>query len=97
MRVCPQCGYIDDYTWRPKIWHTHSEIEICRLCDLEIISPKLALRLKTEPTACDEYYAYRISRTGIWVYRRPLIIYKIQGWKDIPAEMHKKPKNGVLS
>ena len=92
MRVCPKCGYIDPMAWRPRSWHTHSEIEICRASDLEYIDSELAKKIINADggTVLDKYYAYKLSKTKIWIYRRPRIVFDIQGWKDIPAEKAKQ-------
>ena len=92
LRVCPKCGYIDPMEWRPRSWHTHSEIEICRFSDLQNLNLKLAEQVSKQETVLDKYYAYKLSRTGVWVYRRPRIVFDIQGWKDIPAETPKRPQ-----
>jgi len=82
--------------WRPRSWKTHSEIEIARLSDLEYAEPEFAKRLKAahheSRDLIEEPYAYKISRTGIWVYRRWTEIYKVQGWKIFPAERHTSKK-----
>lgn len=90
MRICPKCGYVDPPEWRPKSWHTHSEIEICRYSDLELIDADLAEQISDGSTFLDQYNAYKRSKTGIWVYRRPRFIYDVQKWKDIPAETPKR-------
>jgi len=78
--------------WRPRSWHTHSEIEICRFSDLQNLDPKLAEQVSKKETVQDKYYAYKLSKTGVWVYRRARIIFDIQGWKDIPAETPRHPR-----
>ena len=100
MKVCPECGYIEPFEWRATTWHSTQGNDCCRLSDLENMDPELSQLLKdawrsnrkVSSEACtviQKHYAYRISKTGIWVIRRWIEIYKIQGWKDIPAESRK--------
>jgi hypothetical protein len=56
--------------------------------DLEAENPELLEKIKTTGEYADKDYAYRITKTKIWIIRRWLPIWKIQGWKDIPAESH---------
>jgi len=83
--VCPDCGYIE-YHWRPKTWDTTCGDWLCRLSELQEFNPEFAERLKKEKEVTDKTFAYKISKTGIWVIRRWIKIYEIQGWKNIPAE-----------
>lgn len=96
MRVCPECGYEEPIEWRPTTWKSAQYIDCCRISDLETIDKELAdlLRLKRklkgeEQTAIKKNYAYRLTKPGVWVMRRWLPIYKIQKWKEIPAEQRK--------
>lgn len=94
MKVCPKCGFVDPDHWRAKSWHTHSAIEIARVSDLEYAESEFLKRLKdANGEMIEGNYAYKISKTGIWVYRRWVEIWKIQGWKEIPAEKHNPPKH----
>lgn len=93
MRVCPKCGFVDSWIWRATTWHSTQGNECCRACDLEIEDPQLLKKIvESKGTFQDEHYAYRITKTRVWVIRRWLPIFKIQGWKDVPAESHHKPK-----
>lgn len=56
-----------------------------------MFEPELADRLKKEGELTMGYYRYKITKTGVWVLRRWIEIWKVQGWKEIPAEMHKPP------
>lgn len=95
MRVCPKCGFIEPMEWRPSSWKSGQYIDLCRVSDLENLEPELFKKLKDKPigeTILEGYYAYRITKTGVWVQRRWIEIYKIQKWFEIPAEIHHKPK-----
>jgi hypothetical protein len=99
MRVCPKCGYIEEIDWRPTTWKSAQYIDCCRVADLENLDPELASQLKAawkanpgKGTIIQGIYAYRITKPGIWVFRRWIDIFKIQGWAEIPAEQHKAPK-----
>jgi len=95
MRVCPNCGYVEPFEWRPTSWKSGQYIDICRVSDLQNIDPELHSDLKLLPigeTVLKGHYAYRITRTGVWVQRRWIEIYKVQNWQEIPAEMHRKSK-----
>jgi hypothetical protein len=83
--VCPQCGYVE-YNWRPKTWDTTCGDWLCRVSEIEQFNPILAERLKKEHELTDNNCAYKISKTGVWVIRRWIQIFKVQGWKNIPAE-----------
>ena len=102
MRVCPVCGYVEEIDWHPTTWKSAQYIDCCRLADLENLNPKLATELKVawknnpgKGTVIEGIYAYRITKPGIWVFRRWIEIFKIQGWKEIPCEQH-KPKKLLL-
>ena len=90
--ICPKCGYVE-YDWRPKTWDTTCGDWLCRLVELEQVNPGLAERVKKEKEVVIEPYAYKLSKTGIWVIRRWTQIWKVQGFKNIPAEKVKKPKD----
>ncbi len=104
MKVCPECGYVEPFEWRATTWHATQGNECCRLTDLMNLNKELAEELKAKfdvpgkytadkTTVVKKHYAYRISKTGVWVIRRWIEIYKIQGWKDIPAERRKPAKD----
>ena len=82
--VCPSCGYVE-YHWRPKTWDTTCGDWLCRLSEVQNFNPDLAEKLK-HGDVTDKHFAYKISKTKVWVIRRWIEIYKIQGWKNIPAE-----------
>lgn len=100
MKVCPECGYIEPFEWRATTWHATQGNECCRLTDLFGIEKPLAELLKSKfdlpgkytpekTTVKQGHYAYRVSKTGVWVIRRWIKIFEIQGWTDIPAESRK--------
>ena len=91
MRVCPKCGFVEPMHWRPTTWKSAQYIDCCRLSDLEYNEPEFAERLKKEGELIEGHYAYRITKPGVWVYRRWIEIFKVQGWKEIPAEKYKPP------
>lgn len=91
MRVCPKCGYVERIEWHPTTWKSAQYIDCCRLSDLETFDKDLADELRKNKECVKGIYAYRVTKPGIWVLRRWIEIYKIQGWKEIPAEQH-KPK-----
>lgn len=88
MRVCPKCGYVEPIEWRPTSWKAGQYVDCCRLTDLEVLNPQLARELKERKQVIRKHYVYKLSRTGVWVLRRWIEIWKIQGWKEIPAERH---------
>jgi len=94
MRVCPKCGYLEPEEWKPTTWKSAQFIDCIRVCELQRIDAKLFHAIETVSPAdyvAEEHYAYKISRTRIWILRRWKPIYLVQGWKDIPAEKAKKP------
>ncbi len=94
MRVCENCGFIEPIEWHPTTWKSAQYIDCCRLSDLEQINPELAKQVKENKpdTVIHGIYAYRLTKPGVWVLRRWIEIFKIQGWKEIPCEQHKKAK-----
>ena len=90
--ICPKCGYVE-YNWRPKTWDTTCGDWLCRLSELELFDPVLAKRVREEKEVVIEPYAHKLNKTGVWVIRRWTQIWKIQGFKNIPAEKVKKPKD----
>jgi len=79
--------------WKPTTWKSAQYIDCCRLSDFERLKPELAEKLKRKGEIVQGHYAYKISKTGVWVLRRWVEIWKIQAWKDIPAEQYRKPKD----
>ena len=92
MRVCPKCGYVEGIEWRPTTWKSAQYIDCCRMSELEATEHELAKKIKdTHPeTVIEGHYAYRMTKPKVWVMRRWIQIYKIQGWKEIDAEKYVK-------
>jgi hypothetical protein len=96
MRVCPKCGFIEEMEWHPTTWKSAQYIDCCRLSDLENIDPALAKELLDKSECVKGIYAYRLTKPKVWVLRRWLPIFKVQGWKEIPAEQHQARKIGTF-
>ena len=90
LRVCPECGYIEGIEWRPTTWKSAQYIDCCRMSELEQINPELAKRIKEAhpKTVIEKHYAYHMTKPQVWVIRRWIEIYKLQGWKEIDAEKY---------
>jgi len=88
MRVCPECGYVDNYAWRVRSWDTddcYTTLESFRE-----FAPRLCDLLENgQKEVVDKYYIYRLSGKGkSFVTRRALIDFKTHGWRT-PTEKYK--------
>ena len=72
MKVCPKCGYEEDYVWRPARWdNPDGEVEVCKISDFEEINKTLADDLKSNRgiVSLDIYFAYLLTKKGSYVKR----------------------------
>lgn len=96
MRVCPKCGYVDSYFWRPLPWDTDNSYT--QLESFREICPELAARLEVgEREIRDQYYAYRLSGRGKQFVSRRAIrdLEEYGGWRS-PHEKYKPSRNPPL-
>lgn len=62
MRICPKCGHQDEPYWKQCAFRQH--ISYCKIGDLELFEPNLALELKKELYIGKEFYAYHLTKGG---------------------------------
>ena len=97
MRICPKCGYEDLPCWRVGSHMLYSDIDICRISELEEYDKELAEKIRSFPVGdkrnCyrDKYYAYYLTKKG-WVYRQPLFLWKVAPFSKPDAEKYVKAK-----
>ena len=94
IRVCPKCGFEDPPYWRKGQGDHYGDMDICRIEDLDFDNPGLAKELREKLEVFDKDYAYRLTLPRkIWVKRRWLQIFKVQGWKPIPYDREAKKRD----
>jgi len=94
LRVCPECGHVDNPLWRQVPWKF--DVDFCHSLDFENLHPELYKKLvKGHKIVCDNTFAYRFSgkpRKAVWrVWKK---MYECGGKSafNIPMEgcLHKK-------
>ena len=77
MKECPKCGYQDPPYWRAAF--TDVEKDVIKFEDLLFIDKELAVKLVKGKDVIFGSNAYRLTKTGKWVQRMYLPIYKARG------------------
>jgi len=75
MRICRNCGHIDNEGWQPSRFR--AEVEILHIDTFEENYPKV--EFNQENLAWDQYHAYLFRESSQMVERVPLILFKSGG------------------
>lgn len=86
MRVCPECGYVDDECWRPAAFHRH--IDYAYIESVKRLNPELwaeLKHLKKNELLVRDSFVYWLSSRSDTVRRSWREDYRIFG-KSVPQE-----------
>jgi len=72
MKVCPECGYEENPSWRPARWdNPDGEVEVCRISDFHEINSTLAKELEQNRgiVLVEGVFAYLLGKRSVYVKR----------------------------
>ena len=93
LEKCPGCGLQEQLNWRPRIMDVDQDI-----IEAENASPELLAALTAQNPLFDGQWVYYLTRTGRWIYRLQIALYRANGnsFKRPPSTKNESARSQQL-